>query len=143
MFFSDNNTIKTKGSTMKKTLTLVALLSSFALSSFADEATTLPVMTPEQAKTQWSSMTPEQQQAAMAYAKTQGQGKQAAWQSLTPEEQQAKKDAVKTTAQPYAAQAQTQMQTQMQNRTQTMQPQMQNRTQTMQQTMGGQMNRAR
>ena len=128
---------------MKKTLTLVALLSSLALSSFADETTGFPTITPEQAKTQWSSMTPEQQQAAIAYAKTQGQAKQASWQLLTPDEQQAKMNVAKTTAQPYASQAQNQMQTQMQNRTQTMQPQMQTRMQAMQENMGGKMRSGR
>jgi hypothetical protein len=121
-FFSDNDTIKTKGQTMKNTLTLVTLLSSLTLFSFADEIATAPQMTPEQAKTQWQSMSPEQQ-AAMTYGKAQAQEKQASWQALTPEQQQAKMIIAKTTAQPYATQAQSQMQT--------MQPQMQNRMQTM------------
>ena len=94
---------------MKKSL-LALLLSMASISAMADGAYNQNMMTPEQAKSQWQSMTPEQQDAAKAYMKTQAQGKQDSWNALTPEQQQAKKDAAKTNAEPYAAQGKSQMQ---------------------------------
>lgn len=95
---------------MKKLL-LTLLLGLTSVSSMAENTST--TMTPEKAKTQWQSMTPEQQDAAKSYMKTEAQGKQDAWNNMTPEQQQAKKDAAKTTAEPYANQAQGQMQDKM------------------------------
>ena len=107
---------------MKKTLLALAL-SLASISAMAEGEYTQNLMTPEQAKSQWQSMTPEQQEAAKSYMKSQGQAKQDAWNNLTPEQQQAKKDSAKTNAEPYANQAKGQMQdhmsgmrTQMQSR---------------------------
>jgi len=94
---------------MKKSL-LAILLSVVSFTAIAEGEYTQNMMTPEQAKSQWQSMTPEQQEAAKTYMKTQAQGKQEAWNAMTPEQQQAKKDAAKTTAEPYTNQAKGQMQ---------------------------------
>ena len=111
---------------MKKTLTLVALLSLTTFTAIADE---LQTMTQEQAKLQTQNQ-----------MRIQTQEKQASWQSLTPDEQQSKMNVAKTAVKPYDSQAQNQMQ----NRMQFMQQnQMQNRTQSMQQNMGGRMNRGK
>ena len=97
---------------MKKTL-LVLALSLVSISAMAEGEYPQNLLTPEQAKSQWQSLTPEQQEAAKSNIKSQGQAKQDAWNNLTPEQQQAKKDSAKTNAQPYANQAKGQMQDQM------------------------------
>jgi hypothetical protein len=90
---------------------VVLALSLAGLPALADEVA--PSMTPEQARSQWQSMTPDQQAAAKSYMKSEALTKQANWNAMSADEQQAKKDAARSKLEPYAQQAQAQMQERM------------------------------
>lgn len=115
---------------MKKTLTLVALLSVTTFSAMADE---LKTMTQEQAKVETQTKLQTQNQV-----RTHVQENQAGWQSSIPDENAYNKGTEsEKLSQPknqmrheVKTQTQTKTQSQMQNRIQTMQPQMGNRMQT-------------
>ena len=100
---------------------VVLALNLAVFPALADEAA--PSMTPEQARSQWQSMTPDQQAAAKSYMKSEAQTKQANWNAMSADEQQAKKDAARSKMEPYAQQGQAQMQERMVG----MKPQMQER----------------
>lgn len=95
---------------MKKALIVLAM-NLAVIPAFADDSAT--GMTPSQARTQWESMSPEQQAVTKSYMKSQAQAKQENWNALSPDEQQAKKEAARSKAQPYAAQGQAQVQERM------------------------------
>ena len=99
---------------MKTVLIPLLLIAGMNLSHADDTTSTTP--TPEQARATWQAMTPEQQAAVKAMAKTEAQQKQAAWGALTPEEQAAKKSAAQEKMQPYRASMQNRMQARMGNR---------------------------
>lgn len=82
----------------------------------AQETSATTASTPEQARATWQAMTPEQQAAAKAMAKTEAQQKQAAWGALTPEEQAAKQAAAREKMQPYRESMQSRMQARMGSR---------------------------
>lgn len=100
---------------MKTVLIPLLLIAGMNL-SFADDATPTTLPTPEQARATWQAMTPEQQAAAKAMAKTEAQQKQAAWGALTPEEQAAKQAAARAKMQPYREAMQGRMQARMGSR---------------------------
>lgn len=88
---------------MKKiSLIVIALTAIVAQTGFAEETSvTTPSVDSAQARAQaFQSMTPEQQQAAIATAKQTGQAtaqqKQTNWNSMTPEQQQAQKETMKS-----------------------------------------------
>jgi hypothetical protein len=60
-------------------------------------------MTPSEAKAYWDSLSAAQQQALIAYAKTQAESAKASWDSLTPEQQAAAKAAAQEKVQAAAA----------------------------------------
>jgi len=100
---------------MKTVLIPLLLIAGMNL-SFADDTTPTMLPTAEQAHATWQAMTPEQQAAAKAMARSEAQQKQAAWGALTPEEQAAKQAAAQAKMQPYREAMQGRMQARMGSR---------------------------
>lgn len=105
---------------MKKTsLIVLALTAMTAQLSFAEDTSAVnPSMDSAQARAQeFQSLTPAQQQAAIAAAKQKGQAtaqqKQENWNSMTPEQQQAQKDTMQSNMQSKMAGMKTKMQSRM------------------------------
>ena len=100
---------------MKTPLISLLLIAGLNL-AHAEEAATTTTPSAEQARATWQAMTPEQQAAAKAMAKSQAEEKKAAWGALSDEEKSAKQAAAKEKLQPYRAAMQTKMQERMANR---------------------------
>ncbi len=101
--------------TVKTVLIPLLLIAGMNLAQ-ADDTTPTTLPSPDQARATWQAMTPEQQAAAKAMAKSEAQQKQAAWGALTPEEQAAKKAAAQEKMQPYREAMQGRMQARMGSR---------------------------
>lgn len=95
---------------------LISLLLIAGLNLAHAEEATMTTPTAEQARATWQAMSPEQQAAAKAMAKSQAEEKKAAWGALSEEEKSAKQAAAQEKLQPYRSAMQTKMQERMANR---------------------------
>ena len=100
---------------MKTVLISLLLMAGLNL-AHAEDATSSTPPGAEQARATWQAMTPEQQAAAKAMAKSQVEEKKAAWGTLSDEEKSAKQAAAKEKLQPYREGMQGKMQARMANR---------------------------
>lgn len=90
-----------------KTILIPLLLIAGLNPAHAEDTTAIP--SAEQARATWSAMTPEQQAAAKAMAKTQADSKKTAWGALSDEEKSATQAAAREAVQPYRDAMQTTM----------------------------------
>lgn len=103
---------------MKKTSLIVLALTALAAQFSFAEGTSVSAVENAQVRAQaFQSLTPEQQEAAIASARQTGQAtaqqKQENWNSMSPEQQQAQKDSAKTNMQSKMSGMKTQMQSRM------------------------------
>ena len=99
---------------MKTLLIPLLLMVGLNLAHAEDAALSTPPSA-EQARATWQAMTPEQQAAAKAMAKSQAEEKKVAWGALSDEEKSAKQAAAKEKLQPYREGMHTKMQARMAN----------------------------
>jgi hypothetical protein len=100
---------------MKTALIPLLLIAGLNL-AHAEDAASTTALTAEQARVTWQAMTPEQQAAAKAMAKSQATEKKAAWGALSDEDKSAKQATAKEKWQPTREAMQTKMQARMVNR---------------------------
>lgn len=98
-----------------KTILIPLLLISGLNLAHAEDAASTTAHTAEQARATWQAMTPEQQAASKAMAKSQAEEKKTAWGALPDEDKSAKQAAAKQKLQPTREAMQSKMQMRMAN----------------------------
>lgn len=99
-----------------KTLLPPLLLIAGLSAAHADDTAPAAAASAEQARATWQAMSPEQQAAAKAMARSQAEEKTAAWGALSAEEKAAKQAAAKDRLQPVREDMQARVQARMAGR---------------------------